>query len=56
MKNEVYKLSDNIFVVSDFEIIKNKLFGINESNLNYFLELSIYSISKLKIARLNYNN
>ena len=39
MKNEVYKLSDNIFVVSDFEIIKNKLFGINESNLNYFLEL-----------------
>ena len=39
MKNEVYKLSDNIFVVSDFEIVKNKLFGINESNLNYFLEL-----------------
>ena len=39
MKNEVYKLSDNIFVVCDFEIIKNKLFGINESNLNYFLEL-----------------
>ena len=39
MKNEVYKLSDNIFVVSDFEIIKNKLFGINADNLNYFLEL-----------------
>ena len=39
MKNKVYKLSDNIFVVSDFEIVKNKLFGINESNLNYFLEL-----------------
>ena len=39
MKNEVYKLSDNIFVVSDFEIVKNKLFGINQGNLNYFLEL-----------------
>ena len=36
MKN---KISENIFVVSDFEIVKNKLFGINESNLNYFLEL-----------------
>ena len=40
MKNEVYKLSDNIFVVSDFEIVKNKLFGINTGKLiNYFLEL-----------------
>ena len=30
---------ENKFIVSDFEIIKNKLFGINEGNLNYFLEL-----------------
>ena len=29
----------NVYVVSDFEIVKNKLFGINEGNLNYFLEL-----------------
>ena len=31
--------SKNVYVVSDFEIVKNKLFGINEGNLNYFLEL-----------------
>ena len=39
MKNEMYKLSDNIFVVSDFEIVKYNLLGVNKFNLNYFLEL-----------------
>ena len=39
MKNKMYKLSDNIFVVSDFEIVKYNLLGVNKFNLNYFLEL-----------------
>ena len=40
MKNEMYKLSDNIFVVSDFEIVENKYFGINTGYLiRQFLEL-----------------
>ena len=39
MKNKIYKLSDNIFVVSDFEIVKYNLLGVNKFNLNYFLEL-----------------
>ena len=40
MKNEMYKLSDNIFVVSDFEIVEKKYFGINTGYLiRQFLEL-----------------
>jgi len=40
MKNEMYAISDNIFVVSDFEIVEKKYFGINTDKLiNKFLEL-----------------
>ena len=38
MKNEMYAISDNIFVVSDFEIVEKKYFGINTDKLiNKFL-------------------
>ena len=30
---------ENKFIVSDFEIIKYNLLGVNKFNLNYFLEL-----------------
>ena len=40
MKNEMYAISDNIFVVSDFEIVEKKYIGINTGKLiKEFLEL-----------------